>query len=41
VLLIVVVLAVVMVGPLLLERLERHVPVPSRPAGPAADREPT
>jgi len=37
--LIVVVLAVLMIGPLLLERLERHVPSPSRPDGPAADGE--
>jgi hypothetical protein len=31
-LLVVVVLAVLMIGPLLLERLERHVPSPTRPA---------
>lgn len=30
---VVVVLAVLMVGPLLLERLERHVPPPRRPDG--------
>jgi hypothetical protein len=35
-LIVVVVLAVLMIGPLLLERLERHVP---SPPGPAADGE--
>lgn len=33
------VIVVVMVGPLLLERLERHVPSPSRPRRSTMDRE--
>ncbi len=33
-----VVLLVVLVGPLLLERLERHVPAPTRPRQSTVDR---
>ena len=33
------VIGLVMVGPLLLERLERHVPAPSRPGPSTVDHE--
>lgn len=36
---IVMVIAVLLVGPILLERLERHVPGPSRPPRSEVDRE--
>lgn len=40
VLVIVLVIAVLMIGPLLLERLERRLPPPARAARPTADGEP-
>jgi hypothetical protein len=39
VLVVVAVLAVVMIGPLLLERLERHVPPPGRASRPTVEGE--
>ena len=38
--LVIVVIAVVMIGPLLLERLERGLPPPARAPRPQADGEP-